>query len=339
MIRLIHVFVICIAFNAQYSYANTVEPGKIVGGKVSELPEWFKDSFLDIAEDVEEAKDENKHLMLYMHLTGCPYCYKMVEEGFKNNANTQIIKDNFDVVAINIRGNKEVALSEDLTMTEEEVRNHYKVNFTPTIVFLDQNNKLVYKVNGYRSVENFKHVLNFVKTRAYQNTTLAEFIWQQKRTKHYLFKDHSSFQSITDLSAKRDKPLLVLFEDEYCVMCNRLHNGHLKNPEILRELDLFDVVRFNAESDQAIIDVDGNKTTPSQYVKKLGLDYRPGIVMFDQGVEVMRIDALLYTYHFSGHLRYIGERHYKQYPDSVYDYLRVYRQKILDAGQDIDLSK
>lgn len=322
-----------------FTHVNAIEPGKIIGGKVSELPEWFKDSFLDIAEDVEEAKDENKHLMLYMHLTGCPYCYKMVEEGFKNNTNTQIIKDNFDVVAINIRGNKEVALNEDLTMTEEEVRNHFKVNFTPTIVFLDQNNKLVYKVNGYRSVENFKHILNFVKSRAYQNITLAEFILQQKRTKHYQFKGHSSFQSITDLSVKRDKPLLVLFEDQYCVMCNRLHDGHLKNPEILKELDLFDVVRFDAESDQVIIDVDGNKTTPRQYVKKLSLNYRPGIVMFDQGVEVMRIDALLYTYHFAGHLRYIGERHYKQYPDSVFDYLRVYRQKILDAGQDIDLSK
>ncbi len=322
-----------------FTHVNAIEPGKIVGGKVSTLPEWFKDSFLDIADDVEEAKESNKHLMLYMHLTGCPYCYKMVEEGFKNNANTQIIKDNFDVVAINIRGNKEVALNEDLTMTEEEVRNHFKVNFTPTIVFLDQNNKLVYKVNGYRSVENFKHILNFVKNHAYQNTTLAEFIWQQKRAKHYQFKDHSSFQSITDLSVKRDKPLLVLFEDQYCVLCDQLHNGHLKNPEILKELDLFDVVRFNAESDQAIIDVDGNKTTPRQYVKRLSLNYRPGIVMFDQGIEVMRIDALLYTYHFAGHLRYIGERHYKQYPDSVFDYLRVYRQKILDAGQDIDLSK
>nr|MCS5586762.1 thioredoxin family protein [Gammaproteobacteria bacterium] len=100
------------------SQVKAVEPGKIVGGKVSELPEWFKESFLDIAEDVEEANDENKHLMLYMHLTGCPYCYKMVEEGFKNNTNTQIIKDNFDVVAINIRGNKEVTLKEDMTMTE-----------------------------------------------------------------------------------------------------------------------------------------------------------------------------------------------------------------------------
>jgi len=339
MIRLIRIFVICIAFSAQYSHANTVEPGKIVGGKVSELPEWFKESFLDIAEDVEEANDENKHLMLYMHLTGCPYCYKMVEEGFKNNTNTQIIKDNFDVVAINIRGNKEVTLKEDMTMTEDQVRDHYKVRFTPTIVFLDGNNKMVHKVNGYRSVENFKNILNFVKSRAYQSTTLAEFVQQQKRTKHYQFKDHNSFQSITDLSVKRDKPLLVLFEDQYCVMCNKLHDGHLKNPEILKELDLFDVVRFDAESDQAIIDVDGNKTTPKKYANKLGLNYRPGIVMFDQGDEVMRIDALLYSYHFSGHLRYIGERHYKQYPDSVFDYLRVYRQKILDSGQDIDLSK
>ena len=71
------------------SQVKAIEPGKIVGGKVSTLPEWFKDSFLDIAEDVEEAKDENKHLMLYMHLTGCPYCYKMIEEGLKT---TSILK-------------------------------------------------------------------------------------------------------------------------------------------------------------------------------------------------------------------------------------------------------
>lgn len=325
--------------SGMFAHVNAVEPGKIVGGKASELPEWFKESFLDIAEDVEEANDENKHLMLYMHLTGCPYCYKMVEEGFKNNTNTQIIKDNFDVVAINIRGNKEVTLKEDMTMTEDQVRDHYKVRFTPTIIFLDGNNKMVHKVNGYRSIENFKNVLNFVKNRAYQSITLAEFVQQQKRTKHYQLKNHNSFQSITDLSVKRDKPLLVLFEDQYCVMCNKLHDGHLKNPEILKELDLFDVVRFDAESDQAIIDVDGNKTTPKKYANKLGLNYRPGIVMFDQGDEVMRIDALLYSYHFAGHLRYIGERHYKQYPDSVFEYLRVYRQKILDSGQDIDLSK
>lgn len=318
---------------------KAVEPGKIVGGKLSDLPEWFKESFLDIAEDVEEAKDEGKHLMLYMHLSGCPYCYKMVEEGFKNTDNTKIIQENFDVVPINIRGNKEVTLSEDLTMTEEEVRNHYKVNFTPTIVFLDHDNKLVYKVNGYRSPENFKHVLNFVRSKSYQSSTLAQFIKKQDRKEGYKFRSHSSFQELTDLSTKRDKPLLVLFEDRYCVLCDQLHDGHLKNPDILKEISLFDVVRLDAESDEEIVGVDGNKTTPRKYAEKLELNYRPGIVMFDQGSEVLRIDALLYSYHFAGHLRYIGEGHYKKYPESVYDYLRVYRQKIIDSGKDIDISK
>jgi len=322
-----------------FSQAGAIEPGKIIGGQISELPEWFKDSFLDIAEDVEEAKDEDKHLMLYMHLSGCPYCYKMIEEGFKDSTNTQIIKDNFDVVAINIRGNKEISLSEDLTMTEAEVRDHYKVSFTPTIVFLDQNNQLVYKVNGYRSAQNFKHALDFVSSRSYQQMSLNEFISNQDRRKRYTLRAHDGFQDITDLSSNREKPLLVLFEDQYCVFCDRLHDGHLKNPDILKELALFDVVRLDAESDKTIIDVDGNKTTPKEYVNKLGLNYRPGIIMFDQGKEVLRIDALLYSYHFAGHLRYIGERHYKQYPEGVFDYLRVYRQKILDSGQDIDISK
>jgi thioredoxin-related protein len=319
--------------------AHGVEPGKIVGGQTSTLPDWFKDSFLDIAEDIEEAKDEDKYLMLYMHLSGCPYCYKMIEEGFKDSTNTQIIKDNFDVVAINIRGNKEVTLKEDMTMTEDQVRDHYKVRFTPTIVFLDHNNKMVHKVNGYRSPENFRHALNFVKSRAYQTTSITKFIKNQERKISYQLRSHKSFQNITDLSAKRSKPLLVLFEDKYCVFCDRLHDGHLQNPDILKELELFDVVRFDAESDQDIIDVDGNKTTAEKFANKLGLNYRPGIVMFDQGKEVMRIDALLYSYHFAGHLRYIGERHYHQYPESVFDYLRVYRQKILDSGQDIDISK
>jgi len=43
--------------------------GKIVGGKQSIHPDWFKESFLDIAEDVEEAAEGDRHIILFMHLT------------------------------------------------------------------------------------------------------------------------------------------------------------------------------------------------------------------------------------------------------------------------------
>ncbi|MBI3874070.1 MAG: thioredoxin, partial [Arcobacter sp.] len=53
---------------------------KISGGSEHEIPTWFKQSFLDIPEDVNEASKNNKHLMLFVDLDGCPYCTKMLNE-------------------------------------------------------------------------------------------------------------------------------------------------------------------------------------------------------------------------------------------------------------------
>ena len=339
MSKILKILLILVFYSISGIHAEPIEPGKIVGGKLSTLPDWFKESFLDIEEDLEEATDSGKHLLLYMHLTNCPYCYKMIEEGFKNSINTEIIRSDFDVVAINIRGNNEVILNEDLVVTEDLVRDHYKVNFTPTIVFLDEGNRLVHKVNGYRTPKRFRYILDFVRTKSYQDMNLASFIDQQKRQIHYTPRGHESFQPITDLKSNSDEPLLVIFEDQYCEMCDQLYDGHLNNPEVIELLKNFKVVRLDTDSNETIIDVDGVSSTADEYAKKLELTYRPGIVMFDQGREVLRIDTMLYSYHFAGHLRYVGERHYEEYPESVYEYLRVYRQEILDSGENIDISK
>ena len=339
MFKVLSVIFIIIFSSSAYSSAATVEPGKLVGGIRSTLPDWFKESFLDISEDIEEATDSGKHLLLYMHLTGCPYCYKMIEESFKNSKNTEVIKSNFDVVAINIRGNNEVTLREDLVVTEDQVRDHFRVSFTPTIVFLDEENRLVHKVNGYRTPETFRYILDFVRGKSYKNMNLAAFIEQQKRQIHYTLREHDSFQSIKNLKDNSDEPLLVLFEDKYCELCDQLHDGHLKNPEVIDLLDKFTVVRLDTESKQTIIDIDGDLVTADDFAKKLDLTYRPSIVMFDKGKEVTRIDSMIYSYHFAGHLRYVADRHYKEYPESVYDYLRVYQEEVLNSGKNIDLSK
>ena len=53
--------------------------GKFLGAKPTEYPAWFKDSFLDLEEDVQEARDSGKRVMLFFHQHGCPYCNVMVE--------------------------------------------------------------------------------------------------------------------------------------------------------------------------------------------------------------------------------------------------------------------
>lgn len=318
--------------------AGAMAEGKVLGGKQSTHPDWFKESFLEIAADVEEASDEGKHVMLFMHLNGCPYCYKMIEENIKHSPYTEFIKNNFDVIALNIRGDREVALNDEVTLTEKELATRFKVMYTPTIIFLNADNKVVARINGYRSVPDFKLVLNYVQEKAYETTSLAKYL-NSNKSQQYQFRDHPQITQATNLQALANKPLAILFEDRGCVDCNALHDKHLASPEVREVLKQFTLVRLDALSEESITDITGRQTTPKAYAEELGLTYRPAIVLFDKNREIMRIQSMLYSYHFTEILRYVGERHYEKYPESFYDYLDVKTGALLEKGQDVHFSE
>jgi len=311
--------------------------GKFTGGSPHNMPEWFKESFMDMSEDVEEAKEENKHVMLFMTLKFCPYCTKMLKNNFVEGAKLQpYIQENFDVIGIDIKGSKEIAVTEDLTLTEKEYAKHQNVQYTPTILFLNESNEVVVRVNGYRSSENFKYILDFVKNKEYKNMTLTQYIEKVKNKTLYTLKDNSIFKKLVDLS-KIDGPLAVVFEDGSCTQCDYLHNTTLKNKDVLMEMDKFTVVRLDAGSKNKIVTPSGNTTTPNQWAKDLVLDYRPGILLFNNKKEQARIDALLYSFHFKELFRFVSTKEYTNYK-SFLDYLRVRQQKLLKDGIDIDIS-
>ena len=329
-------FLTCVLFFAFFS-VKVMAQGQVLGGKESEHPDWFKESFLEIAEDVAEATEENRHVMLFLYLNGCPYCYKMIEENIKHAPYTDFIRQNFDVIALNIYGDREVAIDDETTMTEKAFAKKLRAVYTPGVVFLNAENKIVARIDGYRSVPDFKRVLNYVQQKAYETTTLASYLNQQK-SQLYSFRDHPQIIQTENLQALSNKPLAVMFEDQNCIDCAALHDGHLANPEFRKILESFSLVRLDALSEERIIYVDGNETTPKAYTEKLGLTYRPGIVLFDKGRDVMRIQSMLYSYHFSEVLRYVGERHYEKYPDDFYDYLDVKTAAIIESGKNVHIS-
>ena len=312
--------------------------GKVVGAKMSAHPDWFKESFLDIGEDVMEASDEGKHVMLFMHLNGCPYCYKMVEENIKNAPYTNFIKENFDVIALNIRGDREVALNEDVSLTEKELAERFKVMYTPTIIFLSPDNKVVARTNGYRSVPDFKLVLNYVQEKAYEQQRLTQYI-NEKKSQNYKFRDHPQLISAVNLQSLADKPLAVLLEDKGCVDCDALHDGYLASQEVRDILKKYSFVRLDTLSEEKLIDVDGNETTAKAWADKLGISYRPAIVLFDKHKEIARIESMLFSYHFTELLRYVADRHYEKYPDDFYTWLDTRTAEILKSGKNVDFSK
>jgi thioredoxin-related protein len=314
-------------------------PGRVTGAKMSVHPDWYKESFLDIAEDVSEAADADKHVILFLEMNGCPYCYKMTEENFKNAPYTEFIRENFDVIALNIKGDREVALDEETSATEKEIAEILKVRYTPTIVFLGQDNKPVARVNGYRNVPEFKLVLDYVNEKAYRESTLAGYLAARRAEGAYSLRDHPRLEAITDLSQVRDRPLAVLFEDEACVACAELHHGHLKDPAVNAALEKMAFVRLDAGSEEPITDPAGNATTPKAWAADLGLTYRPGIVLFDRGREIARIESMLYRYHFTGVLEYVAERHYEEYPESPFRYIDAKTAELTAAGEDVTISE
>jgi thioredoxin-related protein len=328
---------VSLLFSVFLTASSAAQKGKFTGGHDHEMPEWFKQSFLELNEDVEEAKENDKHVMLFMTLKFCPYCTKMLKDNFIEGAKNQpYIQENFDVIAIDIKGVNEVAVNDDLTLTEKEYADHLKVQYTPTIIFLDQNNKAVVRINGYRSKENFKLILDFVKNKKYKQMTLTQYLEKVKNKTLYTLKENKLFSKTRDLSRIKG-PLAVIFEDGSCTQCDYLHNTTLKNKDVIKELSKVTVVRYDALSNKKIITPQGNLTTPKQWAKEMLLDYRPGIVLFDEREEIARIDALLYSFHFKEMFRYVSGGYYKQYATFL-DYLKPRQNDLLNKGVDIDIS-
>lgn len=314
----------------------SAKTGVITGGAAYSMPSWFKESFLELADDVDEAQQNNKHVLLFFHLDECPYCEHMVKN-FDKPFLKQFIQQNFDVIAINIRGDKEVALNENEILTEKEFAIKVGVQYTPTIVFLNQKNETVARTNGYRKPEKFKKILEYVSSKTYENSTLAAYIERTKKTGSYQLQSHTMFQKITDFS-KTKTPLAVIFEDSNCAACAYFHDTTLTDKGVMNEFNVFKVVRLDADSTQAIIDNKGNKTTPKDWVKKLKLNYRPGIILFNKSNEITRIDGFLYNFHFQEALRFVSGGFYQQF--ATYGAYLAYRQKeLLLQGVDIDVGK
>ena len=71
-------------------------------------PPWFKDSFLDIREDLEEATTVGKRLILCFYQDGCRYCTRLLKNNFGNREIAQKTQQHFEVIAINMWGDREV---------------------------------------------------------------------------------------------------------------------------------------------------------------------------------------------------------------------------------------
>ena len=300
--------------------ATASSEGELSAGMVNpgyeEKPKWFKNSFLDLFDDIDEAAESNKRLMVYFYQDGCPYCKKLLEDNFGQREISEKTQENFDVVSINIWGDSEVTVGEE-EYTEKKFAEALKVQYTPTLLFFNEDKKIVFRANGYYPPEKFSALLDYIGQKKEQQISYQDYMAKvsPQPSTGKLHNDINNVTSVSDLS-KQDKPLLVMFEQKQCSTCDELHLDILKRKESVELLAKFNVVVLDMWSTEEITTPSGEKKKINEWAKGIDVKYAPSLIFFDtSGIEVFRTDAYLKAFHTQTAMDYVSSGSYKTKPN------------------------
>lgn len=305
-----------------------------------DIPRWFSEGFLDFPDEVAAAAREGKRLLVYFGQDGCPYCRELMQNNFSQRDIVDKTRRNFVAIALNLWGDREVTWTDGRRMTEKELARALKVQFTPTILFLDERGRIVARLNGYYAPRRFSAALDYVAAKMEGKQSLGDYLAAHVKDEANpkLADEPFLMQPPFDLRRKPGaRPLAVLFETRHCQPCDELHAEGFKRPEVRAQLDRFDVARFALADPREVIAPDGRKTTAQNFARLLAVTFTPTIVFFDaSNREVFRIDGYLRPFHLATSLEYVASGAYRTEPE-FQRYLRAKADRMRAAGQTVDL--
>ncbi len=173
------VVALCAAMGAGAAIAATdrIEPARTEDGLYTQS--WFLDSFMDIGDDIEESAAEGKRLVLIFEQKGCIYCKKIHTEVLSDPKVNAYIRENFNVIQMNLWGDREVTDLDGVAMSEKKIARRWGVTFTPTIIFLPESREglddkttseaAVAKMPGAFGKITFLSMFEWVKAKGYES--------------------------------------------------------------------------------------------------------------------------------------------------------------------------
>ena len=320
---------------------QSAERGKFIGARDTLYPEWFKDSFLDLREDIADAAGEGRRVVIFFHQNGCPYCNLMVERNLSQKDIQDIMRKDMDVIELNMFGDREVTNQDGNSMTEKEFAAAMKVQFTPTLLFFDEQGKVILRLNGYIPPQNFKLALEYVRGGMEREVSYRKYLAQNRppAPAGSLAMEDFFLQPPYLLKPGGKKPLIILFEQRQCPDCDRLHEELLPDPEIRRLLQRYNVVQLDMWSETPLVTPGGKTVTAREWARELGVIYAPTLMIMDAGgVEIIRSEAVFKRFHTASILDYGLDGSYLEEP-SFQRYLSARSEHIREQGKDVDIWK
>ena len=324
--------------------ASPAKQGEFLGAMDTEYPDWFKDSFLDLKEDVNDATEAGKRLVLFFYQNGCPYCNALVERNFAQKDIKEKAQKNFDIIAINMWGNRPVTDVNGKQYIEKTLASSLKVQFTPTVLFFNEKGKVVLRINGYHSPQRFnidldyvaKHKETEISYRDYVKANRPAVIANKKLNKQDYFSK-GPFDFSKKARKGNTRPFAVFFEQKDCPNCDLLHNKVLPDNDLKKIIKQFDVAQLDMWSKTPVVTPSGKKMTAKEWAKELNIQFAPSIVVFNpEGEEIIRSEAFFKVFHTQGIFNYVLSEGYKEEP-SFQRYLTEYAEHFRESGSNVNI--
>ncbi len=305
-----------------------------------DIPPWFSETFLDFRDDVADAAKDGRRLMVYFGQDGCPYCKQLMVTNFSQRRIVDKTRKHFVAIALNIWGDRETTWLDGRTMTEKALARALDVQFTPTLLFLDEQGRIVARLNGYYPPHRFEAVLDYVAAKREKQEPLAAYLARRTPDPASATLADESFFVKPPYDLRRratGKPLAVIFETPYCAPCDELHREAFRRPEVLLLLARFDVARFALGARTDLTTPQGGNARADAWARDLGVAYAPTVIFFDAGGhEVFRIDAYLRPFHLASALDYVASGAYRDEP-SFQRYVQTRADRLRVQGETVDL--
>ncbi len=306
-----------------------------------EYPGWFKDSFLNLPDDLAEGRDAGKDgLLLFFSTQGCSYCHLFIVTSLADPAIAARLQEHFDTLGLEIFDDAELTDFAGKATRVKHFALDQGVEFAPTLLFYDLEGRLVLRLTGYYDPARFTLALDYVIGRHYQDEPFRT--WLAGRTEPEGAAVAVGAELIDDplfaappfaLDRSRtaaSRALLVIFETPGCPRCERFHREVLLDPEVRPILEGMDVVRLDAtDADTPVLTPGGERTTPAEWSGRLGFTQYPALAFFEEGGrQVLKTDALVLKSRMLNSLGFVNERAYER----GWTYQRFARSRAIDKS-------
>lgn len=317
-----------------------LEPGMGNPGHLPH-PDWFKQSFLDLGEDLDEAAAAGRQVMLYVYQDGCPYCRLFIENDLGQRDIADYVRRHFDVVAINLFGALEVTGLDGAALSEAEFARRAGVMFTPTILVYGPEREEVFRMNGYYPPARFRLAARYLAEGAYRERDFAAYAAGSDApagSGRLHLEDATLEGPPFDLS-RRDpaRPLLVLFEQQQCLACDELHQDIFRRPATRALLERFEIAVLDIRSADPMVTPDGAAATSLDWALAQGIKVAPTLAVYDaSGAEAIRSEGYLKAFHVQSILDYAASGAHREAPD-FQRWLRARSERLQAEGLEVDL--